>query len=376
MLLIIILVIIVLYVLLIGSFVWGFDRVADFKLTDHQAKTGFSIIIPFRNEAEHLLSLLRSLSQLDYPKHLFEILLVDDDSTDDSVQVIHKSMAQFKLMGITVLKNNRLTQSPKKDAITEAISKAKHDWIVTTDADCQVPKFWLDCLDSFIQQHNANCIVSPVSYSQNKSFLNQFQILDLLSLQAATIGGFGINKPFLCNGANLAYKKLVFENLNGFEGNAQIASGDDVFLLEKMLKKDSSKVHYLKTANAIVTSIPQKNFKDLVAQRVRWAAKTSSYKNKFGKITGVIVLLMNALLLLLPLLFVLGVISLKLVIYVLIIKFAIDFLLLFKSARFFEQESILTTFTWSCFLYPFFSVYVAIVSVFKGYSWKGRAYRK
>jgi cellulose synthase/poly-beta-1,6-N-acetylglucosamine synthase-like glycosyltransferase len=143
-----------------------------------------------------------------------------------------------------------------------------------------------------------------------------------------------------------------------------------------MLKKAGHKVNYLRSSKAIVLTKSQQSLRHLISQRVRWAAKTSNYENKFGKITGIIVLLMNALLLLFPFLLLLGIISLKLFIYILIIKFCLDFLLLFKSARFFEQESALTSYMWSCFVYPFFSVYVAILSVFKGYNWKGRAYRK
>ena len=70
-----------------------------------------------------------------------------------------------------------------------------------------LPKYWLDSFDEFIQQTHAICIAAPITYQTNPSFLNRFQALDILSLQGATIGGFGINKPFLCNGANFGYKK-------------------------------------------------------------------------------------------------------------------------------------------------------------------------
>jgi cellulose synthase/poly-beta-1,6-N-acetylglucosamine synthase-like glycosyltransferase len=197
-----------------------------------------------------------------------------------------------------------------------------------------------------------------------------------LSLQGATIGGFGINKPFLCNGANLAYKKDLFSAISGFDGNSDIASGDDIFLLEKALKHDKSGVHYIKNEDIIVLTKPQTNFEALKSQRVRWAAKTSSYKNAFGKLTGFLVLLMNALLVCLPLLYLLQVIHLKTLVYTFAIKFLIDFLLLFKTARFFNQEQYLPSYLISSLLYPFFSVYIAFISMFKGYKWKDRSYTK
>ncbi|SDR85726.1 Glycosyltransferase, catalytic subunit of cellulose synthase and poly-beta-1,6-N-acetylglucosamine synthase [Formosa sp. Hel1_31_208] len=374
--LIIIFIITSIYLCLIGSLVYGFDKVLDFKTIDISAKTKFSIVIPFRNEAAHLEALLTSISELNYPRSHFEIIMVDDDSSDNSVALIHSFNHDFDGLKISVFKNNRQSNSPKKDAITMAIHHAKYDWIVTTDADCLVPKYWLDIFDQYIQGHQPNLIIAPVALTKAHTFLERFQILDILSLQGATIGGFGIKKPFLCNGANLAYRKDFFNTLNGFSGNLNIASGDDIFLLEKAVKQDKNTVHYLKNNQVIVSTPAQSNFKSLKAQRVRWAAKTSTYHNGFGKAAGFTVLIMNALLVCLPLVFLVGIITLKTFLYTYLIKILIDFLLLFKTARFFNQEQYLPSYLFSSVLYPFFSVYIGFISVFKGYKWKGRTYTK
>ncbi|MDG5490335.1 glycosyltransferase [Psychroserpens sp. SPM9] len=374
--LLIIFIITVLYLLLIASLIYGFDKVSSFKIDDVVPQTKFSIVIPFRNEAENIPALLDAISQLQYPKSMYEILFVDDASTDDSVEQINSKMKAFKSVQFSMLKNNRTSPSPKKDAVTTAIKQAKHQWIVTTDADCSVPKYWLDGFDNYIQKNNPNMIVAPVSFEAVGSFFERFQLLDILSLQGATIGGFGIKKPFLCNGANLAYRKDFFEHNKGFEGNTHIASGDDVFLLEKALKADKKSVQYIKNEQVIVHTKAQISFANLKSQRVRWAAKTSHYKNAFGKLTGLLVLAMNGLLVCLPLLFVLKMISLKVLIYVIFIKFLIDFLLLFKTARFFNQEPYLSSFIFSSLFYPFFSVYIALISMFTSYKWKGRTHRR
>lgn len=370
----IIFIIATLYLLFIGSFVYGFDKVPDFKLEDIAPKTKFSVIIPFRNEAENLPTLLASISRLNYPKMLFEIILVDDESEDNSVEKIKNY--NLKGFNISVVKNIRTTNSPKKDAITTAISQAKYDWIVTTDADCTIPKYWLDGFDNYIQHHDVKLLIAPVTLTEVDSFFKRFQLLDILSLQGVTIGGFGIDKPFLCNGANLAYRKDVFNNVNGFEGNTNIASGDDIFLLEKVLKIDKNSVHYIKNHNVTILTKPELNFKNLKSQRVRWAAKTSKYNNIFSKLTAIVVLFMNGLLVCLPLLYVAQIVSLKTLVYTCAIKFLIDFLLLFKSARFFDQGQFLPSYFLSCILYPFFSIYVAFTSVFTSYKWKDRAYKK
>lgn len=363
-----------LYLLLIGSFAFGFDRVSVFKLKKKDAKTTFSVIIPFRNEAENLPDLLASIAALKYPNHLYEIIFVDDDSEDDSVKTIMRFLSSAQ-NDIKVIPNKRVSVSAKKDAITKAVKQAKNDWIITTDADCVLPKYWLDSFDAFIQTTTSKCIVAPVVYTDENSFLNRFQQLDMLSLQGATLGGFGIKKPFLCNGANFAYQKELFKTLNGFEGNKNIASGDDIFLLEKALKKHPNGVQYLKCQHAVVTTKGQPNWNALKAQRVRWAAKTSAYNNGFGKLTGFVVLLMNTLIILFLPLVLFSTFNLKTFVYILVIKFSIDFLLIFKAALFFNRKPVLSSYFFGFLLYPFFSVYIAFVSMFTNYTWKGRRFK-
>ncbi|MBU2939085.1 glycosyltransferase [Lacinutrix sp. C3R15] len=380
MILLVFVTIIISYLVLIGSLAFGFEKVKSFTLEDVEAKTGFSVIIPFRNEAENLPELLASIETLQYPKHLFEIILVDDASEDASVAIIKDYISTKKTASassnIRIIKNIRNSLSPKKDAITSAIQVANHNWIVTTDADCVLPKFWLDSFDAFIQKTETHFIVAPVTYSKVNSFLKRFQLLDILSLQGATIGGFGIQKPFLCNGANLAYKKDLFNTVKGFKGNTNIASGDDIFLLEKALKQDAKKVHYLKCQHTIVTTEAEKTISNLIAQRVRWASKSTNYKNSFAKVVGLLVLLTNASIICALILSITGIINFNFFIYLFLIKCSIDFLLVFKTVRFYKQEAFLSSFLFSCILYPFFSIYVVFVSVFTNYKWKGRAFKK
>lgn len=367
------------YLFLIGSFIYGFDKVEDFTLKDLRPKMKFSIIIPLRNEEENLPALLKSIVQLNYPKELFELLFVDDESDDDSVKTIKATFSEnseYSQFDRTIIENERITKSPKKDAITLAISKAKYDWIVTTDADCVLPKFWLDSFDEFIQLQKPDFIIAPVTYSKINSFLDRFQLLDFLSLQGSTIGSFGIGKPFLCNGANLAYTKELFKAVNGFDGNNNIGSGDDIFMLEKVVKMHPKKVKFLKSQKSIVTTSPQASFDALISQRVRWAAKTGSYKNLFGKLVGIIVFIMNGGLLVSSLMTLNGIIDLKMLFYIAIIKFGIDFLLIYKTATYTNQKDVMKSYFFAFFLYPFFTVYVVFASVFRGYKWKGRDHYK
>ena len=369
-----------LYCILIILFFIGFDLVQPFHLKKNETAPTFSILIPFRNEVIELPYLLESLSKLEYPNDKYELIFINDDSNDDSVNIINNFIDKRPFDSaqgdIRVINNTRKTNSPKKDAINSAIEQAKYDWIITTDADCIVPKKWLQTFDSFIEEKQPQLIVAPVTYHSNAGFLEQFQLLDFLSLQGTTIGGFGINKPFLCNGANLCYNRQTFFEVNGFEGNTHVASGDDIFLLEKIIEKYPDKVHYLKSNEAIVITKPQPTFKQLLHQRVRWATKSTAYKNWFSKLVSIIVLAMNFLLLFLFAGSIFQMISWQLFIVLFGTKFAIDLLLLFKTTAFFNQQKVLKHYLLSSLVYPVFIMFVVIVSLKSGYSWKGRQFKK
>lgn len=363
------------YVILIGCLAYGFHKIQTFKITTKKPVTTFSIIIPFRNEAENLPKLLASLFTLNYPKNQFEVILVNDASEDHSVELI-QTLTQNQDIDLKIIQNERHSSSPKKDAITSAINQAKFDWIITTDADCILPKFWLDSFDAYIKKKDVFCVAAPVTYHIGNSFLNHFQCLDILSLQGATLGGFGLKKPFMCNGANFAYKKSLFIEVAGFNGNGNIASGDDLFFLEKVLKTHPNKLGYLKSEATIVKTNAQECWKQLISQRVRWAAKTTAYNNGFGKFTGVLVLLANLVIALGFVLSLFGLFPVKTLVVVFALKFGIDFLLLLKTVQFFQQTALLKSFFLSACLYPFFSIYVAFNALFSNYNWKGRTFKR
>lgn len=361
------------YTILIVSFIIGFDKVKLFKTSTSKPENTFTVIIPFRNEAKNILALLKSLSRLDYPKELFEIILVNDDSNDNSVEIIKQFKIQNSKIKIFIFDNILKSNSPKKDAIETGIKKSNFNWIVTTDSDCIIPKKWLFIFDKFIQKNNSKMICAPVTYSSNNSLLVQFQLLDFISLIGSTIGGFGIKKPFLCNGANLCYDKKAFHQVNGFEGNNNISSGDDIFILEKMTANFPNGVHFLKAYDALVVTKPQPTFKSLVSQRVRWASKTSNYNNWYGKFVGISVLLMNLLFIILFSITLFKFFSWKIFILLFLIKFLVDFRLILKTLILTKQTENIIFYPIIAVFHPFFIIFTSFLSVFKiRYKWKGR----
>lgn len=367
----ILLIIILTYLVLIVSLIIGFDKTPTFSLKIHHKTTNnrkFTIIIPFRNEAENISALAKSLERVNYPINDFEIIFINDGSTDNSVPLITEFI--IKNINWKLIDNKRISNSPKKDAITLAINQSKYNWIITTDADCILPENWLVAFNDFIELNkNVKIIAAPVSYKINNSFLHQFQLMDFLSLIGTTIGSFGLNKPFMCNGANLCYSKQAFLSVHGFEGNNTIASGDDVFLLEKIYTKYPKNVRFLKSTNVLVITKPENTFKNLINQRIRWASKTIATKIVFNKITGIIVLLTNLVIFILW--FFVWFVNYKAVfLFILLIKFIVDYVLLKKTYQFVHQKMNVFTFLISGFIYPFFVIYIVINTLFIKVNWK------
>jgi len=361
------------YAFLIARLVEGFQKVPKFDFSEQNSQQKFSILIPFRNEEDHLPMLLRSLNAIHYDRTLFEVIFIDDDSSDTSVEIIQKELSNINYQ---IIRNYRASNSPKKDAIETAIKIAKHEWILTTDADCILPENWLQVFNEYVTHVDSKMIAGPVTYKTNDSFIENFQLFEFLSLQGATIGGFGIGKPFLCNGANLAYKKQTFLELNGFQGNNNIASGDDIFLFEKFYTEYPGHVHFLKSKAALVKTFPLLIWKDIVHQRMRWAAKSTSSKLWFGKLVAILVFLAN-------LSWILAVISLFLfrgefltLIVPIVIKIMIDFYFLDIISKFYTIEIKIKNYILSSLLYPFFSVFIVFKTLFSKYNWKGRRFKK
>ena len=354
------------YLLNIFWLIVGFSKVNVFKPKLENPQTKFSIIVPYRNEKETLPKLLDSIEKLNYPSHLFEVILVDDASEQ-------KYEVQSFKYELTLLNNIRKTSSPKKDAINMAIAIAQNDWIITTDADCEVPENWLATYDAFIRKEKPKMVASGVMYYIENSFLDTFQQMDLLSLQGTTIGSFGNQQAFMCNGANFCYEKSFFLALNGFEGNDLIASGDDVFLLQKAISKEPKSVHFLKSNQTIVTTKTEKTWKNLFFQRVRWASKTVNYKSIYSKQLGLNVFVMNLALVVMICGFWFINFGLQLLAWFFAIKLLIDFILLKQTASFFKSP--LRYLILCSLIYPFFSTAVVFYSLFGNYTWKDRTFK-
>ena len=279
-----------------------FVRLKSFTPVNLNPATKFTIIIPARNEEDNIEKCILSILENDYPKELYEIIVADDfsaDSTADIVKKLHLAYPNVRLMQLADHVSTKLN-SYKKKAIEISIGKAANEWIITTDADCTVPKQWLSLYNAYIQQSNAVFVAAPVMFTNSGSFISIFQCLDFISLQGITAASVSAGFHSMCNGANLAYSKAAFTTVNGFKGVDDIASGDDMLLMHKISKQFPGKIGYLFSQAAIVSTPPMPNWKSFINQRIRWASKATSYQDKRIFWVLLLVYLFNVYLFLLP----------------------------------------------------------------------------
>lgn len=262
-----------------GYYTIGWNRLPLFdKPKDFKASLYVTVIIPARNEGNTIAQLLDELLSQDYPKHLLDIVVVDDASTDNTAEVV----LRYKETGIRLLQleNQNINRAHKKRAIEFAIKECNSTIIITTDADCSISSHWVSTIVAFQQAHQACFISAPVAMGPNNSLFQKFQALEFAGLVG--IGGAALqhHHPNMCNGANVAYLREAFIAVNGYEGNDSIPSGDDEFLMHKMFSAFPKKVFFLKNPEVIVRTDAAKSLNLFINQRMRWVSKSTKYENK------------------------------------------------------------------------------------------------
>ncbi len=364
------------YATLIENYRRWFLEVKPFNLPAAPLPTiFFSIIIPARNEEDQISACLSSVLNQNYPQHLYEVIIINDHSTDSTVSIIQQFQQQnihLKLVHLADLIQGELLNSYKKKAIEKAIQHARGEWIVTTDADCIVKPNWLLSFDGFIKERDALFVAAPVKFINTNSFVSIFQVLDFMSLQGITAASVNNRFHSMCNGANLAYNKAVFNQVGGFAGVEDLASGDDMLLMYKVYLKYPRKVRFLLSPEVITQTLPMPNWKSFLNQRVRWASKAESYEDKRIFWVLVSVYLFNVSLILLPLTALWYPVAIWYWVILIGSKTIIELRFMMPVARFFGEEKLLT---WFPVMQPFHIVYTVVagwLGKFGSYKWKGR----
>lgn len=338
-----------------------------FEPKEIAAQTKISVIIPARNEENNIGKLLEALKNQLYPKGLTEIIVVDDHSTDNTASIVQ----QFQFARLIHIKEDTIN-SYKKKAIETGIAAATGELILTTDADCIPSTNWLQTIASFKEEKKSVFIAAPVVINCNSSVLQIFQAMDFMVLQGITGAAVTKEKMSMCNGANLAYERKAFYDVNCFTGVDHIASGDDMLLMHKIWKQNPGKVQYLKSKEAIVSTEPMKTWKSFFNQRIRWASKASMYNDKRILPVLLLVYLVN---LSFAVLLVAGFWNKYYWLYAAILwvaKTLVELQFFISVSKFFDKQWAIKLFFFFQPLHIFYTIISGLFGQFGKYEWKGR----
>lgn len=362
-----------------------------------------SVIIAARNEASNIEACLRSIVLGSYPPGLLEIIVVDDFSDDATAETVLRMQRATGGPAIRLIRLSDLlppaagTGANKKKALETGIANARGILIVTTDADCEAPADWLKWVASRFQTASKEgeelvLLASPVAFHREKNLFQRFQSLDFLGLMGITAAGLHTGFQHMGNGANLAFRKTVFREVGGYEGSEHLASGDDMFLIRKIVRRYPAGVFFLKNAAATVLTEAKPDVRSFFQQRLRWGTKNAAFPEWPVRLVLLAVflfcwsILINSLLL--AACFVLennqdtivGIQTGRLLLPVLLLQLGVkagfDYLFLREMCRFFKREDLLSSFVYSFFLHTLYIPLVGTASLFwKKYHWKGRRVR-
>lgn len=367
-LLFITLLLLVLYGSLIGYYFYHWRKAVVYQPMPITQYPFLSVMVAARNEEHTLPTLIASLQRQDYPKEAFEVILVNDHSTDGTALLAAQLPQGFRM----ILPNASTAVSSKKKAIASGVQAAKGEVIVVTDADCVVPPHWLSTIAAFQQETGAQFIAAPVKYTHNNSLLQVFQALDFMVLQGITAASVSARFHSMANGANLAYTKEAYTKVNGFEDIEAVASGDDMLLMYKIWQQHPEQVLYLKSKEAIVTTAPMSSWRAFINQRRRWASKTLHYEDKKVMAVAALVYAVNVWFVVLLIASLFNTTYGWLLLGYVLVKLLLELPFVYSIARFYNEQQLLWYFPLFQPLHILYTVSVGFLSQLGTYEWKGR----
>jgi len=312
-----------------------------------------SVIIACRNEEDDIRNILADIAGQTYSSELFEVIVVDDNSTD---RTFEQSAGFRKISNLKVLRNNG---EGKKMAISTGVDAASGELVITTDADCRVGKSWIGTIASFYNKYYPDMIICPVTLGPGKGFFGKFQDLEFLSLQGITTGSAAWGRSTMCNGANLAFKREIFikhsDNLH-----YEILSGDDVFLLHSLKNERGSRIFWLESSDATVTASQAETPLLFLKQRNRWISKGRAYNDTFTIFLAIVTFVTSAVQAFTLIAAIFEPEFLPVFLLVFTLKSLPDFLILKNTAGRYGKKKLLRWFLPSQLVYPFYILGVSL----------------
>jgi len=339
----------------------GFSKIKPFKPSG-TPELFVSVVIACRNEEKNLPGVLDDLSVQKYNRDNFEVLIVDDNSSDNTIDYA----SSFR--GIKNLKVIRNNGSGKKEAIKTGVDRSLANLIITTDADCRLPEKWLLVIASFFDEYKPDIAICRVIPDCGHGLLSRFIELEFLSLQGITSGTAANGNPVMCNGANLAFKKN-FYTLNSGNMHPELETGDDIFLLHSVKKDPECTILWLESDEAAVTTRLPESSLLFLRQRSRWISKAGAYGDTYTIALAIVTFITILLQLMLIAAGFLDPVYWLVYLASYFIKSIPDYLILRNTATRYKNKNLLRWFIPSEVIYPFYVFAAALFSVFRRKKW-------
>jgi len=354
----------------------GLSRLTAQPVTDGSTQN-YSVVIAAHNEEATIEHCLHNVFSQTIAPHRYEVIVVDDRSTDATLEKVKVLMVQHPNLSTVTITKTEAGFSPKKYAVIQGIAAAHNEIIVVTDADCRVQPTWLTIIGAYFTPDTG--IVQGITTYEYVPGMNRLfygiQALDFLSHGIVAAAAIGKNFPINSNANNLAFRKKAYDDVGGYGAAGSVVSGDDDLLLQRLWRNKSWNIRYMADNNGSVITFPALTVKDMFEQRKRWGSKTVHYNTQQVVFLGgifcfyVLLLCMCAAGCFFPtvLLIAAG---------MMLVKLAGELMLLVPGAKIFNKKELLTY----CLPGSIFQLLMVISAVFMGvfgkFGWKGQTFRR
>jgi len=333
-----------------------------------------SVIVPFRNEEAHLAALLSDLCRQSEAGP-YEIILVDDHSSDGGTDLLHTLSGRWGDPTLSI-RICRLEdgQAGKKAALKAGVDEARGVILLFTDADVRIPDQWVRHMRaSLATDGRARLVCGPVAIEPATGLKGAYQALEYGALMLAGAGSLHFGLPLLCSGANLILRKDALEGLPGDPWKSALASGDDLFLMQHVRQGfGPGAVTFLRSPAALVRTAAAPSFRYLLYQRMRWAGKTLHTRSPWICFSGLMAGGSNLAFVILSVLLLAGAQMPPWGGLLLLLKIIPEGLVLFAWTRFSGQESLRKWIPALMALYPLAFLVTLVATMVARPEWKGR----
>lgn len=360
--------IVVAYTVAVFGFITGWIKATSQPMPAIREDEFISVVVACRNEAKTIGNLLDHLLAQQYPADKLEIIIVNDNSTDNTVSIVNDKIRASTFRCTLIYSSGK----GKKAAITDGVSLAQGSVILTTDADCTPGDNWVQVVNRSFHTEAIKMTFGPVKIKSDATLFADMQAIEFASLVGSGAATTGLGFPTMCNGANLAFRKEAFIEVKGYSGNEHIASGDDEFLMRKVEASFPGSIRFNHDRESIVSTVPQSTLYGFLQQRIRWASKWKQHDSTNSKLLAVFVFVFNLSMILLPVFVLAGDISVYSMLALWVMKAVIEGIFLWRVTAWLGIRWSMLAFLSLQVVYSVYAVGVALIALIKKAEWKGR----